>query len=72
MNGMGKGYPVFIYSFNAYFLSVYYIDSKILDAGDTAMNRMSSPPETGWDLGPFAAALAPGQTSPGARDTEKL
>ena len=30
------------------------------------------PGKTGWNLGPFAAGLTPGQTSPEQQNTKKL
>ena len=36
--------------------------------GFTLPGRYPNITETGWDLGPFAAVLAPGQTSPQAAE----
>ena len=47
-------------------LTVFTWSYGLVNQCTNVANRVSSGLETGWDLGPFAAVLAPGQTSPRA------
>ena len=47
-------------------LRVTFSDMQVIPEGG------HGPAETGWNLGPFAAGLTPGQTSPEQQNTKKL